>query len=319
MSRPSARLGGPHQLGPPRPPAVPGGPDPARLVGRIADGDSLARRLLRTASRTLTSNGTSRELPELVAAVQRPVTTGRRIAVTSVRGGAGKSVVTALVASVYAARRADPVLAADADPDGGSLAWRLGMPDGPTLATLAPRLLAAGSGDRHGIEQLLPRTGTGLWVLPGGAPGQPRLARDVTRALSRLFAVCVTDCGRGMDSPATVEVLSEAHAVIVVAPATPDGVRSTCAALDAVAGADHAASLHRVVVALSGVNSEGRTALRAAAAREAFARYGIPVVMLPYDRHLAAAATITPSRIGETTLAQATRLAGQALTRAQAL
>lgn len=293
--------------------------DRARLVGRVVSGDSPGRRLLRVASRALTGRETPRELAELVAAVQVPVTTGRRIAVTSVRGGAGKSTVAALLASVYAARRADAVLVADADPDGGSLAWRLGAPGHATLAGLAPRLLAARGGDLSGLEQLLPRTETGLWVLPGGAPGRPRLARDVTRALSRLFAVCVTDCGGGIDSPVTMQVLAEAHAVVVVAPATPDGVRTTYDALARVAGSDRAASLSRLVVALSRLNGEGRTALRESAAHEAFDRFGIPVVLVPYDRHLAAAAPITPGRIGEPTLVETTRLAGHALGRARDL
>lgn len=293
--------------------------DPARLVGRIGGGDSPARRLLRVASRALTAQATSRELTELVTAVQLPVTTGRRIVVTSVRGGVGKSAVAALLASVYAARRADAVLATDADPDGGSLAWRLGVSGHGTLATLAPRLFAARGGDLDGLKQLLPRTGTGLWVLPGGAPGQPRLACDVTRALSRLFAVCVTDGGRGMDSPVTTQVLSEAHAVVVVASATPEGVRSTYDALAHVASSDRAAALSRVVVAVNRLNSAGRTALRDSAAHEAFARFDIPVVMVPYDRHLAAAAAIRPGWIGEPTLVEATRLAGHALARARDL
>lgn len=293
--------------------------DPARLAGRVVNGDSPVRRFWRVSSRMLASSQASRELAELVTAVQLPVTTGRRIAVTSVRGGAGKTAVAALLASVYAARRGDAVLATDADPDGGSLAWRLGLAGAGTLAGLGPRLLAARGGDLRGLAQFLPRTGTGLWVLPGGAPEQPRLARDVTRALSRLFAVCVIDCGRGMDSPAAVEVLSEAHAVVVVTPATPDGVRTTCAAFDRVAGTNRAASLRRVVVALTRLNTEGRVALREGAAHQAFARYDVPLVTLPYDRHLAAAATIMPSRIGEALLVETTRLAGQALARARQL
>ena len=267
----------------------------------------------------MSSTQASRELAELAAGSQIPLTTGRRIAVTSVRGGAGKSAIAAVLASVYAARRADPVLAADADPDGGSLAWRLGLPDAGTLAELAPRLLAARSGNLAGLEPLLRRTSTGLWVLPGGAPGQPHLARDVTRALSRLFAVCVTDCGHGMDSPATVEVLSEAHAVAVVTPATPDGVRSTCAALDRVAGADRAASLSRVVIALNTTSPDGRSALNTRAVHEALQRYDIPVVTVPHDRHLAAAAPVSADRLGEATMVEATRLAGHLLARARQL
>lgn len=264
----------------------------------------------------LSSNSGSRELAELAAAAQLPLSTGRRVAVTSVRGGAGKSAVAALLASVYAARRNDPVLAADADPDGGSLGWRLGVAGGPTLAELAPQLLAARAGDLGTLQRLLPRTETGLWVLPGGAPGRPRAARDVTRALSRLFPVCVTDCGRDTDAPATVEVLSEAHAVVIVGPATPDGVRSTCHALERVAGAGRAASLERVVVAINACSREGRAALREGAAREALGRYQVPVVMLPYDRHLAAGTPIDPGSIGEDTVVEATRLAGRVLARA---
>ncbi|MQA13418.1 MAG: chromosome partitioning protein [Pseudonocardiaceae bacterium] len=258
-------------------------------------------------------------MTELAAATQLPLSTGRRIAVTSVRGGAGKSAVAAVLASVYAARRDDPVLAADGDPDGGSLGWRLGFHTTPSLAELGPQLLAARGSDLRSLEQLLPRTPAGLWLLPGGAQGRTRVARDVTRALSRLFPVCVTDCGRGMDAPATVEVLSEAHAVVVVTPATPDGVRSTCDALDRVAGADRAGSLDRVVVALNTISRDGRAALRDGAAYEALGRYQVPVVMLPHDSHLAAAAPIDPGQLGEDTVVEATRLAGQALARAAQL
>lgn len=291
---------------------------PTAFVGRVAPGDSVLRKLWRTASRALSSNAPARELAELTAAAQIPVTTGRRIAVTSVRGGSGKSAVAALLGSVYAARRAEPVLAADADPDGGSLPWRLGLTQHPTLAQLAPQLLAARGGDLHGLDQLLTRTGTGLWVLPGGTAGRPGLARDVTRALSRLFAVCVTDCGGGMDAPATVEVLGEAHAVVVVCPATPDGVRSTYGALARV-GAGQPAALTRVVVALNTTSADGRAALRERTALDAFHRLDVPVVVLPYDRHVAGGAPIVPSRIGEATLVETTRLAAHALARARQL
>lgn len=287
--------------------------DPAELVGRVTAADSPVRKLWRSASRMLASNAASRDLAELTARVQIPLSTGRRIAVTSVRGGAGKSTVAMLMALVYAARRADPVLAADADPDGGSLPWRLGLARYQPLSELAPRLLAARGGDLRDMEQWLSRTANGLWVLPGGAPGRPRLARDVTRALSRLFGVCVTDCGRGVDDPSTVEILSEAHSVIVVAPATPDGVRVTCTVLDRLS-ARQAASLSRVVVVLNAVTRD--SALRCGTALEALGRFGVPMVSMPYDRHVAGGAPITPSRIGEATLVEATRLAGHALARA---
>jgi septum site-determining protein MinD len=265
----------------------------------------------------LTSQAVTRDLVELATLTERSLSTGRRIAVTSVRGGAGKSTVTALLASAYARRRPDPILAADGDPDNGSLLWRLGMVNFPPLTTLAPRLQAARHSNLQALEQILPRTETGLWMLPGGAAGQPQLAKDVTRALSRWFAICVTDCGPS-SSPCTVELMSEAHAVVVVAPATPDGVRSTQRVLRQVpAGPDSLRS--RVVVALNTLSTHGVNALRTRRAHDMFRALEVPVVTLPYDRHLAGGAPILMSHIAEATLVETTRLAAQALTQARPL
>lgn len=319
------------QPGPPRQPAQPddgGGQPPAlprvdacRFVGQIANGDVLPSRVWRAASKLVTSNRDSVELARLVAATQVPLSTGRRIAIASVRGGAGKSSITAVLASVFAVRRAHPVLAADADPEGGSLAWRLGFQPGPrvSLASLAPWLLNARGGTLDNLRQILPRTSTGLWLLPGGAPTQPELCRDVTRALSRLFGVCVTDCGRGLDSPAAASVLPEAHAVVLAAPATPDGVRSTCEMLGRFAGPESRRLLARVVVVLNTQSPAARRALRESEARKALEWLGVPVVRLPYDRHVAGGGPITPSAVSEAMLVEATRLAGLALARAQPL
>jgi septum site-determining protein MinD len=287
--------------------APPPAASPVELVGLVRGGESVARRYWRTARRALTGHHPSRELGELAAAVAVPLTTGRRIAVVSARGGAGKSAVTALLASVCAARRADPVLAADADPACGSLGWRLGLPGGPGLGELAPHLLAGEEPARF-----LPRTEVGLFLLPGAAA--PHLVRDVTRALSRTFAVCVTDCGP-LGVPATGGILAEAHAVVVVCPATPDGVRSTC---DLLARWPRAA-LARVAVALNAASPGGRAALRPGAARAALGRWDVPLVALPYDRHVAGAAPIRPGRIAEPTLVAASRLAARALVLARPL
>ena len=136
-------------------------------------GDGFARRAARFALHLVTTTRATRELAELAEAAQAPVTTGRRIAVVSVRGGAGRSTVTALLGSVFAARRADHVLVADADPDHGSLAWRLGVAERDGLASLAPRLLAArGLAD---LDALLPRARRGgLRMLPGRAAAAAR-------------------------------------------------------------------------------------------------------------------------------------------------
>ncbi len=286
-------------------------PDPGLLVRRVARGDSGLRVLCRSVATLLSSNRAPRELVELAGLAQLPLSTGRRIAVTSVRGGAGKSALAAVLASVYAARRQDPVLAADADPDRGSLPWRLGVDPRLPLPRLAPLLRTAGQGDLGSLAQVLPRTGPGVWVLPGETPGQPRQVRNVTRALSRLFAVCVTDCGL-LSAPSISDVLAVAHTVVVVVPATPDGVHSTYRALTE-ASARHGVPMSRIVVVLNAVSRHGIGALRARDALDAFRRLGPRVVAVPHDRHLAAGAPIDFARIGGATLREVTRLAGHAL------
>lgn len=278
-------------------------------------GDPVTARLWRTVRSAFAGPRHARELAELATSLQAPLTTGRRVAVVSTRGGTGKSTVAAVLASLYAARRADAVLAADADPYEGSLSWRLGLADPPPLTELAPGLLTARDADLRALDRLLPRTDNGLWLLPSGAPRQPLLCSEVTRALSRLFAVCVTDCPPGFTSPVTAAVLPEAHAVVLVSAATPDGVRATYHALQRRVGSGYTSSLQRVVVVLNTLLPGGRGRPDGDAAA-LLRRFDVPVVTLPYDRHLAGGGLIVPSRIGEATLREATRAGGHALSRA---
>ncbi|MGC4781592.1 MinD/ParA family ATP-binding protein [Micromonospora zamorensis] len=302
----------------PRAPGDPAGSEPNDLsiVRRIRAGDPPLRRMWRSASRMFTSSRATRALADLAAEVQVPVHTGRRIAVASVHGGAGKTTVAAVLASVFAARRSDPVLAADADPYEGSLTWRLGVPSEPPLDRLAPDLIGARGGDLRALEPFLPRTGTGLWVLPSGT-ANPTLCSEVTRSLSRLFAVAVVDCPPGLESRTAAAAMSDAHSVVLVAAATPDGVRATYQALRRIIDSGYGSWLARVVVVLNSSNPDGRAALVDDAARELIEQTAVPVVVLPYDRHLAAGALITPSRIGEATLVEATRAAAFALAAAR--
>jgi Mrp family chromosome partitioning ATPase len=276
---------------PPAPPPVAVPPAAAPPPRRPPGGDSVLRRLGRASLDLVTGAAAARELVELAATAQLPVTTGRRIAVVGARGGAGRTTVAALLASVYAARRADHTLVVDADAGVGSLAWRLSVAADTDPATVGPRLLAARTGTLDDVEAVLPAVVAGLRVLPGGA----QLPPELIRALSRFFAITVIDGG---DAPQ-----ADAHASVLVTPTTPDGVRSTCAALDAWAGGP-------VVVALV---ARDRTRHDPAAALR---RYGVPVVALPHDRHLAAGAAIRPDRTRAATRREATRLAGLALTAA---
>jgi septum site-determining protein MinD len=274
------------------------------LVRAVPHGDPALRRLRRLGRHLLGGTAPARTGTDLAGALAVPLTTGRRIAVGSVRGGAGRTTCTALLAAVFAARRPDPVLVVDAGPAHGSLLWRLGLDGAPPLDQLAPGLLAAA--DLPAACASLVRAAAGPWVAP---PGSAAAVREVTRALSRFFPITVLDTG---PDPA---VFAEAHAVVLVTPATADGVRSTAEALHAVPPAGR----ERFVVALVTASREGRRALRAGAARRVLEPFAVPVVALPYDRHLAGAVPLRPDRIGEDTLDATARLAAAVVARARPL
>lgn len=289
----------------------------AELINREPENSGPLRRILGATRAAGSRSKEQHEPEEVLARLRAPIAPAQRIAVTSVRGGAGKTAVSALLGSVLAERRQDPVLALDAAEDAGSLAWRLATSADqpiPAMTDLAPTLRAASGQGLGALAPVLARTATGLWVLPGGNGGQAHLARDLARTLAQLFAVEVLDCGTGMTAPATTSVLTDAHAVVITVPATPDGVRTTLTALHRAP----TASLGRVVVALNRGAASG-DALALSAAESAFARYSIPVVLLPHDRHLAGGTPIEPDRVAPSVRSAVARLAAQVLGRAQQL
>lgn len=287
----------------------------AELIERTPHGRGSLRWILDALVGAVSRNE-EREPEEVVARLRAPLAPSQRIAVTAVRGGAGKTAVSALLGSVLAERRQDPVLALDAAERADSLAWRLATRADqpiPAMAELAPALRAVGQ-DVSALGQVLPRSARGLWVLPGGPGGQTHLARDLVRTLSQLFAVSVLDCGTVATAPATTSVLTDSHAVLVVVPARPDGVRTTLEALRQTP----AGSLGRVVVALNrgAANSD---ALALSTVESAFTRQGIPVEVLPHDRHFAGGTPIDLDKVARPTLSAACRIAARTLKRAQQL
>jgi MinD-like ATPase involved in chromosome partitioning or flagellar assembly len=270
----------------------------------VPAGDTLPVRAGRALVELVTTTASTRELTELVTAVQAPVTTGRRIAVVSVCGGAGRTTTTALLGGVFAARRADHVLVADGDPDTAALAWRVGLTPAPDPARTAAALLGVRGGTLADVDALLPATAAGLRLLTGPRPGESPRVAQVAEALSRFFAIGVLDCPRGLDAAA--EAGQGAHARVLVCPLTPAGLRTTAAALD------RPGAPRPDVIALVALGPTGRAAVGGGAER-VLDRLGVPVLVVPHDRHLAAGAPIDLARLGRATVLAATRLAGTAL------
>src|SRR3954463_530694 len=93
--------------------------------------------------------------------IDRPVPSCRQIAVTSIRGGAGKTTVAGLTATVISQYRQDRVLAVDADSGLGSPPPSPGRPPARSLHDLT----AANPRTFEEVTPFLSRTADGLWVL----------------------------------------------------------------------------------------------------------------------------------------------------------
>src|SRR5919206_4152403 len=101
-------------------------------------------------------------------------------------------------------------------------------------------------------EPHLGRGDGGLWLLSGDR-GRLDLAayQAAVAALSRFFAVLVTDCGPDPGSDLNLGILLDAHALALVTPATVDGLVGAHQALDWLRQTPAAALVPRTVVVLT--------------------------------------------------------------------
>lgn len=289
----------------------------ARALGSPQHGESAVRRTGRSLRKLTASAGQEvTEQTRLAREVQQPVTTGRVIAVTSIRGGVGKSTVSALLARTFNHYRHDPVLALEADAALGTLPVRLGAESVRwACADLAP-LLSPAMQLTDVTGYLVPVTDGG-WLLPAsrgrvGAPLDVPTYRTVTLALRRYFAVTVVDC-ETLPGEVARTAMDTAHARVVVAPMTAEGVGGTRIVLDWLAQLPHSA-LATTVVALSANSPDTTLDLKAATAH--LRETGAAVVALPYDRHLAQGGPIHTGMLGQNSRDAAVRLAAEAMGRA---
>ncbi|MGW9025539.1 MinD/ParA family protein [Streptomyces sp. NPDC055722] len=276
-------------------------------------GEPLSARALRAVRRTVSSSA-AREVTGATATaevLQQAVTTGRQIAVTSIRGGAGKTTVAALLGTTYAHYRHDPTLIIEADPALGTLPLRLGA-----------ETLRWTTGDVAGIVEpqmsLLDVTGylvqlpDNAWLLPGsqgqiGAMLDTKAYERVMVSLRRYFGVTVVDCETLPAEVARV-ALSASQARVLTAPATLEGVSSTFAVLEWMRGLPRHVIEGTIVTLTEMVPHTGLDATQAA---ETLRATGARVHVLPYDRHLAAGGAIRTELLAHATRLAATRLAAE--------
>nr|WP_237539269.1 MinD/ParA family protein [Streptomyces sp. SID4951] len=281
------------------------------LRSKPRHGESFAARAARALRRTLSSSA-AREVAAIThtaAVLQQPVTTGRQIAVTSIRGGSGKSTVAALLGTTYAHYRHDPVLFLEADPALGSLPQRLGA-EALRWTTSDVADIVKPDMSLLDVTGYLVQLPNNAWLLPAsqgqiGVMLDSRAYERAVVALRRYFGVMVIDCETLPAEVARV-ALAAAHGRVLVAPATPEGITSTFSVLQWMQGLPRHVLAGTVVVLTELVPHSG---LDLDEASQGLKSTGVSVQVLPYDRHLAAGGRIHTELLAHPTREAAARLA----------
>lgn len=236
----------------------------------------------------------------LVAQVNRPLRGCYRVALLSLKGGVGKTTITATLGSTFASIRGDRVVAVDASPDRGTLNQKIPL---ETAATVRQLLHDAGTIERYSdIRRYTSKGPSGLEVLASEtdpAVSEPFSAADYARVLDileRFYGLVLTDCGPGLLHSAMSSVLEKADVLLVVASGSIDGARSASATLDWLDAHGHQELVRDSIAVINAVRPRtGKVDMNKVI--DHFSRRCRAVRLIPFDPHLDEGAEIELDRL----------------------
>ncbi|OBK84024.1 ATPase [Mycolicibacter sinensis] len=261
------------------------------------------RRLLYVASGQLINVGESPRTArynDLVVQVNRPLQGCHRIAVLSLKGGVGKTTITATLGATFASIRGDRVVAVDANPDRGTLSQKVPM---ETPATVRHLLRDADGIQRYSDVRSYTNQGPSrLEVLASEsdpAVSEAFSAEDYARTLQvleRFYSLVLTDCGTGLMHSAMSAVLAKADTMIVVSSGSVDGARSASATLDWLDAHGHEELVRNSIAVINAVRPRGGK-VDMQKVVDHFSRRCRAVRLVPFDPHLEEGAEIDLMRL----------------------
>jgi MinD-like ATPase involved in chromosome partitioning or flagellar assembly len=224
----------------------------------------------------------------LLRRIRRHLPGAHQIAVSSLKGGVGKTTVSAVLGLTLAEYRGDRVVAVDANPDAGTLADRL---TGETGVTVRQMLRNIDSIDSLTAVSHYTSLAGRLQVL--ASEQDPAMSEAFNRAeyervcavLARFYNIIITDSGTGLVHSAMEGTLALADSLVVVGAPTVDGASRASKTLDWLVAHGYGEMVADAVVVLccDRVSPEiDRERVRAH-----FEARSRAVVEIPYDPHLA--------------------------------
>jgi MinD-like ATPase involved in chromosome partitioning or flagellar assembly len=241
-----------------------------------------------------------RELERRIAA---PITGCRRIAVIALKGGVGKTTTTACMGAVFAEHRGDRVVAVDANPDPGTLGYRIRR---DTTRTAKDLLANVDRLERYAdVRAFASQTDLRLEVIASEADPNRTEAfgeddyRELAAVLERFYSLVLTDCGPGLLHSAMKAILPAADQLVVVCVPSLDGARSASLTLDWLERHGHERLARSAVVVINAVRERGLVDVDKV--QEYFARRCRAVARVPFDRHLETGAEIVLDELAPAT------------------
>jgi len=267
---------------------------PERVTGPVKDRPATRglRRAVHAISFGIITPGPSRSERherDLIATAMTPIGTCRRVAIVSRKGGIGKTTTTLMLGHTFATHRRDRVVALDANPDAGSLAYRVHR---ETDATITQLLRASERIRRYSdMRNFTNQSPTRLEVLASDddptisvALGEPEY-RQVLHVLEHHYNLILMDTGTGILDSATQGILRIADQIVVCAAPGIDASRASSLTLDWLDEHGYHDLVSDAVVVINQVRKRHSRELQSVV--DHFAKRCRAVVKVPWDPHLA--------------------------------
>ncbi|MFI7063042.1 AAA family ATPase [Kribbella sp. NPDC050124] len=226
-----------------------------------------------------------REL-EQIARVRTPLRAPRRVVTLSRKGGAGKTTTTLMLGHTLAMHRGDRVVALDANPDAGSLIYRVQRESPATVTNLlGERTTITKYAD---LRAYTSQTSSRLEVI--ASDDDPTISqalgeRDYRAALDLLtvhYNLILVDTGTGILDSAVQGILREADQIVVVMPPALDGARVAAGTLDWLDQHGHGDLVESAVAVINTTRSRSRR-IQLDAIESHFAARCAGTVRIPWD------------------------------------
>ncbi|RAV12371.1 hypothetical protein DQP55_12140 [Mycolicibacterium sp. GF69] len=227
---------------------------------------------------------------EVYKRIRAPKDTMYAITVLTLKGGAGKTTVTATLGQVFSSIRADGVIAVDADPDAGDLPLRTAVhPHNLSMM----EMLDTESDDlrQHDqVQRFLSTTDTDLHVLANGwrPDGErvlvPEDIRDVYEIASHYYSMLLWDGDKALNSHVVREMLDKSNALVLLVEASNPGAFKAGQAIDWLRNHGYEGLLARTVLVVNETTANTRLDMKALTT--VLARQQLKLHHIPFDAHL---------------------------------